>query len=199
MLWRRRTRQCTRRVESEMRLRDEFWRGSMKSTTCMPAGDQVEKGERTRPGCSSTRLASNLRGACGRIESPAHPQRPAGGRGVRLNARERACSPNPVAPLAICLPLAALFGLQITHAATEDNLSPLRPPAVPLVAHDPYFSIWSPADKLTEADAVHWTGKPHRLTSLIRIDGKTYRLMGNSPTNLPALRKIRYDITPTRT
>jgi hypothetical protein len=77
--------------------------------------------------------------------------------------------------------------------------SRLVPPATPLVACDPYFSIWSPGDKLTDEDTVHWTGRPHRLTSLVRIDGKVYRLMGASPATAPALEQKSLSVQPTRT
>ena len=75
----------------------------------------------------------------------------------------------------------------------------LRPPAVPLVAHDPYFSIWSAADRLNAAATSHWTGKPHSLTALARIDGKTYQLMGRERAGMEFLEQRRLEVLPTRT
>lgn len=75
----------------------------------------------------------------------------------------------------------------------------LVPPSTPLVVHDPYFSIWSPADRLTDADTVHWTGRPHRLISMLSVDGKRYRVIGLSPKSVPALEQTSLTVLPTRT
>jgi hypothetical protein len=91
--------------------------------------------------------------------------------------------------------LAAVFA---ALAAAAQTPSP-RPPAVPLVAHDPYFSIWSMADRLNADGTKHWTGKPNTLVALIRIDGKIYRVMGRDPRNAPVLEQTRLEVLPTRT
>ncbi|MGH9404999.1 MAG: glutaminase domain-containing protein [Terriglobia bacterium] len=74
-----------------------------------------------------------------------------------------------------------------------------RPPAVPLVAVDPYFSIWSFADHLTYDATRHWTGAPMTMQSLVRIDGKTYRIMGDEPRNIEPARQVSLRAFPTRT
>lgn len=88
---------------------------------------------------------------------------------------------------------AAAVGAQGAKPAT------FRPPAVPLVAYDPYFSIWSPADRLTDASTVHWTGRAQPLSSLVRVDNESFRLMGTSPSDLAALPQESVQVLPTRT
>ena len=91
---------------------------------------------------------------------------------------------------------AGVFSHSALIASAE---SPFRPPSVPLVTCDPYFSIWSPADKLTDAPTNHWTRAPQRLTSMVRIDGKIYRIMGDELKDIPAFEQIRLMVMPTTT
>jgi hypothetical protein len=75
----------------------------------------------------------------------------------------------------------------------------LRPPSVPLVTVDPFFSVWSPADKLTDAPTTHWSGQAQPMTALLRVDGRAYRLLGVEPDGVPALPQTSCVVDPLRT
>lgn len=75
----------------------------------------------------------------------------------------------------------------------------VRPPATPLIAVDPYFSVWSFADRLTDEGTRHWTGKPQPISLQARIDGKVVRLAGRDPSRVPALEQVSLAVGPTTT
>ncbi|HEX3446981.1 MAG TPA: DUF4965 domain-containing protein, partial [Isosphaeraceae bacterium] len=93
---------------------------------------------------------------------------------------------------------AVLLTTASVHAEPPGEYPTFRPPAVPLVAHNPYLSIWSMADRLTDDTTRHWTRREHPLVSLIRIDGKAYRLMGTQPKDVPAMKQVGVRVLPTR-
>lgn len=66
-----------------------------------------------------------------------------------------------------------------------------RAPAVPLITVDPYFNVWSFADKLYDDVPRHWTGQRHFMTGVVGVDGTAYKFMGNVFTD-----NLRYNTEP---
>ena len=58
------------------------------------------------------------------------------------------------------------------------NTKGFRAPAVPLITHDPMFSLWSFADKLTDDTTRHWTGVRQAMFGFVAVDGVIYEFLG---------------------
>ena len=83
----------------------------------------------------------------------------------------------------ILLLLAAFVAATFMQAQTPDYFVPyqqtsLRLPSVPLLVNDPYFSFWSPYNKLTDGTVKHWDDQQKAMDGLLRVDGQVYRFMG---------------------
>ena len=50
--------------------------------------------------------------------------------------------------------------------------------SIPLVTHDPFFSIWSSSDRLYESNTVHWSGPTQRIKGILNVDNKRYAFLG---------------------
>ena len=58
------------------------------------------------------------------------------------------------------------------------NIPGFRAPAVPLITHDPLFSVWSFADKLTDDVTRHWDGVRQFMFGVLVVDKQIFRFMG---------------------
>ena len=109
--------------------------------------------------------------------------------------------PSPLRALSLSCALASVVfapASSAQNAQTSADLAPLRPPSVPLVAHDPYFSIWSNSNKLYSDATRHWTDRENSLNAMARVDGQTFRLMGTQPEESASLPQKNLLVTPTR-
>jgi Glutaminase A six helical-hairpin domain/Domain of unknown function (DUF5127)/Domain of unknown function (DUF4964) len=94
-----------------------------------------------------------------------------------------------------------LFCLLLPAVLLQCATSPaaFRPPAVPLVTVDPYFSIWSFSNRLTYDVTRHWTGTPMSMQSAVRVDGQAYRIMGKGLGLVAPARQQSVRVFPTTT
>lgn len=72
-----------------------------------------------------------------------------------------------------------------------------RLPAIPLIASDPYFSVWMPADTMTRTDSIHWCGPSKPIRAELTADGVPYRFLGVSEAREAELTGLEVSATST--
>ena len=101
---------------------------------------------------------------------------------------------------------AGVFALALTAQAQtpppSGPITPVRPPAVPLLVRSPYVSAWQPANNLAGTWATFWAGRTKAITGIARIDGKPFVFMGNPRADghalAPFMAQTGLTVTPTQ-
>ncbi|MDO5378891.1 MAG: DUF5127 domain-containing protein, partial [Clostridia bacterium] len=73
-----------------------------------------------------------------------------------------------------------------------------RLPALPLVVNDPYFSIWLPGDRPTDAQSIHWSGARKPIKGYIDVDGCRYRFLGKDGVRAAETLEVEVSASATR-
>ncbi len=101
---------------------------------------------------------------------------------------------------------AAAVALALTAQAQTPpmggTLTPIRPPAVPLIVRSPYVSTWQPASRLPGTWSTFWAGRTKAITGIARIDGKPCLFMGAPQADghalAPFMTQTGLTVTPTQ-
>ena len=88
---------------------------------------------------------------------------------------------------------------------TGGQMTPIRPPATPLIVRSPYVSTWQPADPLPGTWPAFWAGRPKAITGIARVDGHPYVFLGDprDPHSgdqpvAPPMTQAALSVTPTQ-
>jgi len=81
-------------------------------------------------------------------------------------------------------------------------LTPIRPPATPLIVRSPYVSTWQPASALPGTWPAFWAGRTKAITGIARVDGHPYVFLGAPRSGgqpmAPPMTQIGLSVTPTQ-
>ena len=82
-------------------------------------------------------------------------------------------------------------------------MTPLRPPATPLIVRSPYVSTWQRADSLAGTRPAFWAGRAKPITGIARVDGQSYVFLGDPQDAdgqplAPPMTQTSLSVTPTQ-
>ncbi len=94
------------------------------------------------------------------------------------------------------------LGAQAQTPPTSGTLTPIRPPAVPLIVRSPYVSTWQAGNRLAGTWASFWAGRTKAITGIARIDGKPFVFLGAPQADghplAPFMAQTGLSVTPTQ-